>query len=158
VACITDVKARRIPNVLTLGAALAGVVFHGINGHTTGLVQALSGWLVGAAVFFLPFALGGLGGGDVKLLAALGAWIGPMDAVWMALYTGMAGGVLALIVAAMRGYLSQALSNVWLLLSHWRVAGFGPLHEVSLEGSRGPRLAYAIPIFVGTLITVWTRL
>jgi prepilin peptidase CpaA len=157
VACITDVKSRRIPNVLTFGAALAGVVYHGVNAQTSGLVHALTGWLVGAAVFFVPFALGGLGGGDVKLLAALGAWVGPADALWMALYTGLAGGVLAVVVAARRGYLRKALSNVWLLLSHWRVAGLRPVHEISLEGSQGPRLAYAIPIFVGTLITVWSR-
>jgi prepilin peptidase CpaA len=133
------------------------VVYHGVNAQTSGLVHALGGWLVGAAVFFVPFALGGLGGGDLKLLAALGAWVGPADALWMALYTGLAGGVLAVVVAARRGYLRKALSNVWLLLSHWRVAGLRPVHEISLEGSQGPRLAYAIPIFVGTLITVWSR-
>jgi prepilin peptidase CpaA len=118
---------------------------------------SVEGWIVGAAIFFVPFALGGLGAGDVKLLAALGAWVGPTDALWIALYTGIAGGVLALVVASLTGYLRQALSNIWLLLSHWRVAGLRPLDEVSLEGSRGPRLAYAIPIFTGLLVNVWLR-
>jgi prepilin peptidase CpaA len=157
IACVTDLKDRRIPNVLTLGAAAGALVFHAVSGHTGGLAQAVAGWFVGAAIFFVPFALGGLGGGDVKLLAALGAWIGPVDAVWMGLYTGIAGGVLALLVAASAGYLSRALSNVWLLFSHWRVAGIRPVHEVRVEGSSGPRLASAIPVFVGMLMTIWSR-
>jgi prepilin peptidase CpaA len=156
-ACVTDLRSRRIPNVLTFGATAAALVFHAVTGQASGLLQSVEGWLVGAAIFFLPFALGGLGAGDVKLLAALGAWVGPLDAMWISLYTGVSGGVLALVVAASTGYLRQALSNVWLLLSHWSVAGIRPLHEISLEGSKGPRLAYAIPIFAGTLVNVWLR-
>ena len=57
VACIVDVRTRRIPNALTLGAAL-----------------------------------GGMGAGDVKLLAALGAWLGPRETLWLAAYSGVAGG------------------------------------------------------------------
>jgi prepilin peptidase CpaA len=112
---------------------------------------------VGAAVFVIPFALGGLGAGDVKLLAAMGAWLGPSGAFWLALYTGVAGGVMALAVALGTGYLRRALSNVWLLLSHWRVAGLRSLPEISLEGSTGPRLAYALPIFAGLMATLWLR-
>ena len=156
-ACVTDVKNRRIPNVLTFGAAVLGTAFQVAPDGTGGLVHALAGCAVGLAAFVVPFALGGLGGGDVKLLAALGAWLGPADALWMALYTGIAGGVLALAVAAFSGYLRQALSNIWLLFAHWKVVGIRPLHEVSLQGSGGPRLAYAIPIFVGTVVTIWLR-
>jgi prepilin peptidase CpaA len=107
------------------------------------------------AFFFLPFALGGMGGGDVKLMGALGAWLGAASVVWVALYAGMAGGVLALALAAYRGYLGTALRNLWLLLTHWRVVGARPLVSLTLEGSAGPRLAYAVPIFVGILVTTW---
>jgi prepilin peptidase CpaA len=155
IACVTDLRSRRIPNVLTFGAAIAGLVFHGAGGGWTGFLSASSGWLLGLALFFLPFALGGMGGGDLKLLAALGAWCGPSTTVWLALYTGIAGGLLALIVATVRGYLPTALRNLWLLLAHWRVTGLRPLHEVSLAGSNSPRLAYAVPIFVGTAMAVW---
>ncbi len=154
-ACVTDLRSRRIPNALTFGAALAAFSYHAATGGATGLFASCGGWLAGTAIFFLPFALGGMGAGDVKLLAALGAWLGPADAVWVALYTGVAGGVLALILACVRGYLRQALSNIWLLLAHWRVFGLQPLEEVTLVRSAGPRLAYAVPIFVGTLVTIW---
>ena len=157
VACVTDLRSRRIPNVLTFGAAAAGLVYGGVTGGWSGLGGAALGWLIGAAAFIVPFALGGLGGGDVKLLGALGAWLGPADAIWVALYTGVAGGVMALAVAVASGYLRRALSNISLLLMHWRVWGLRPLSEVSLESSDGPRMAYALPIFVGLMTTLWLQ-
>ena len=156
-ACITDVRTRRIPNVLTVGAAIAALGVGATTGGFTGATTAVSGWLVGAAVFFIPFALRGLGAGDVKLMAALGAWLGPADALWLAVHTALAGGIVALAVAFAHGYLRAALSNVGLLLTHWRVRGLRALPEITLEGSAGPRLAYAVPIFCGLVMTLWLR-
>jgi len=155
IACVTDLHSRRIPNLLTFGGALGALIFHILTSGQAGLLASSGGWVTGIALFFAPFALGGMGGGDLKLLAALGAWVGPRDIVWLALYAGVTGGLMALLVALVRGYLRQAFSNIWLLLAHWRTVGLGPVHELSLEGSNGPRLAYAVPIFVGTLVTVW---
>src|SRR5688572_2362189 len=87
VACVTDVRSRRIPNVLTFGAAAAALLFHLFVAGTGGLQTAVGGWLVGTVLFLPFFALGGMGAGDVKLLAALGAWLGPRETVWLALYT-----------------------------------------------------------------------
>jgi prepilin peptidase CpaA len=156
-ACVTDLRSRRIPNVLTFGAAAGAVVFHTVAPGGEGFLSATAGWLVGVAVMFLPFALGGLGGGDVKLLGALGAWLGPANALWLGLYAGMAGGAMAVVVALCTGYARQAFTNVWFLLQHWTVVGLRPLSEISLEGSGGPRLAYALPIFVGMLVAIWLR-
>ena len=154
-ACVTDLRSRRIPNLLTFGAAVAGIVFHALVPGGESATGAALGWLVGVAVFLIPFALGGLGGGDVKLLGALGAWLGPAGIVWAALYTGVAGGIMAVVVALASGYFRQALSNVYLLLAHWRVAGIRALPELTLETSAGPRLAYALPIFAGTVVAIW---
>ena len=156
-ACVTDLRTRRIPNVLTFGGALAGLAFHAATGGVGGFSQAIGGWTVGAMVFAIPFALGGLGGGDVKLLAALGAWLGPSTAIWLALYTGVAGGISAVVVALANGYLRTALTNVSVLLLHWHANGLLAKHEISLEGSSGPKLAYALPIFGGLLATLWLR-
>ena len=60
---------------------------------------AAAGWATGLALFVPLYALGGMGAGDVKLLGAIGAWLGPMGAVWTGLYGAIAGGVLALAVA-----------------------------------------------------------
>ena len=156
-ACVTDLNSRRIPNGLTFGAALLGFLYQFLSGGFDGLGQAAAGWVVGAAIFIVPFALGGLGGGDVKLLAALGAWLGPADVVWLALYTGVAGGVMALVVSAVYGYLGTALQNVYLLLCHWRVAGIEAVPANTLEHSKGPKLAYAFPVLTGMVATIWLR-
>ena len=157
IACVTDLRTRRIPNILTFGAALVGLLYQFATGGIDGLGQAGLGWLVGAVIFILPFALGGLGGGDVKLLAALGAWLGPADVVWLSLYTGVAGGVMALVVSARYGYLGTAIRNVKLLLCHWQVAGIEAGPAITLENSAGPKLAYAFPILTGMVATVWLR-
>jgi prepilin peptidase CpaA len=157
VACGWDLRTRRIPQVLTLGGALAAVVFHSVNGGSNAGVASAAGWFVGIAIFFLPFALGGLGAGDVKLLGAIGAWLGPMNAIWVGLYAGAAGGILAIFVALTKGYLIQAVGNVGVMLAYWRLHGIKPLPEITLEHSRGPRLAYAVPIFAGTVATLWLK-
>ena len=157
IACWCDLRTRRIPQIVTLGGAAAGVLFHLTSGGWAAGLGSVSGWLVGIAVFFLPFALGGLGAGDVKLLGALGAWLGMSQVLWLALYTGAAGGVMALAVALAHGYLREALFNVATLIGHWRLNGPRPLDELTLARSRGPRLAYAVPILAGTVATIWLR-
>ena len=155
IACATDLRNRRIPNVLTFGAAAAGLLFHTLAPQGEGFSTAVFGWFLGVGAFFIPFALGGLGGGDVKLLGALGAWLGPLATVWVVLYAGIAGGVMAIVVAIAQGYAKQAWSNIYLLLAHWRVSGLRALPQITLAGSQGPRLAYALPIFAGTVVAVW---
>jgi prepilin peptidase CpaA len=155
--CATDLRSRRIPNWLTGSAALLAFLYHLWTAGPSGLLLALAGCLVGGAIFFLPFALGGLGGGDVKLLAALGAWAGPADALWIALYSGAAGGVLAIVTALASGYLRTAMTNVSRLLVHWGQVGITPLPDLTLERSAAPKLAYALPILCGTVITLWQR-
>ena len=155
ISCVTDVRTRRIPNVLTFGGALAGVAFHTINAGFTGSLQSITGWAAGVAIFFLPFALGGMGAGDVKLVAALGAWLGPADTLTLAIHSVLLAGVAAVLVSLRHAYLRQALANVGRLLLHWRAAGLRPLPEVSLDSGKGPRLAYAVPVFAGLVTTIW---
>jgi prepilin peptidase CpaA len=148
-------RDSRIPNVLTFGAIAVAVIVHGFLPQGSGWLHVGLGTLAGLAVFFPFFALGGMGAGDVKLMAALGAWLGAPAVIYVALYGAIAGGVLAIIVALANGYLKQAVTNVWRLLLHWLLMGLKPLPEFTLEQGRGPRLAYAIPIFVGLLVTLW---
>ena len=64
---------------------------------------------------------------------------------------------MGIIVALGHGYLRKALQNVWLLLTHWRVAGLTAVPEITLDGSKGPKLAFALPIFTGMVAVVWLR-
>ena len=157
IACVWDVRTRRIPNILTFGAAGAALLFQIATGGTDGAMSSAGGWLVGAGALFVAYALGGMGAGDVKLLAALGAWLGPREALWLALYTGVAGGLIALLWATVHGYLIQAVRNLWVLLGYWRLAGIRPMAELTLATGKGPRLAYATSILAGTVATVWLR-
>jgi prepilin peptidase CpaA len=156
-AVVSDLATRRIPNLLTFGAALLAVAAHGYAAGWTGAGMSLAGWLLGVAFFFPVFALGGMGAGDLKLLGALGAWLGPAAAAWVALYSGVAGGVMAVFVALFSGYLTKALTNIWGLLMYWRVAGVRPAPELMLSSQQGPRLAYAVPVLAGLVVTLWFR-
>ena len=156
-ACLFDLRTRRIPNALTLGgAAVAFVYTLGTQGLPAAVVSA-AGWATGLAIFLPFFLLGGLGAGDVKLVACLGAWLGPIPVLWVALYAALAGGMMAIVVAFASGYLRTAVDNVYLLLSHFRVAGIRPLPELTLKQGNGPRLPYALPIAAGTVAALWLR-
>ncbi len=156
-ACASDLRTRRIPNALTFGAAGAAIVFHLTAGGVDGGLASVGGLAIGMALMFAQYALGGMGAGDVKLFGALGAWLGPTDAIWLVLYTGVTGGVIAFVVAALHGYLGQACRNIWSLFAYWRLAGIRPMAEMTLDTSRGPRLAYATSILAGTVATLWLR-
>jgi hypothetical protein len=71
------------------------------------------------------------------------------------LYGAVAGGVLAVGVALSAGYLKTAFANLWRMVMYWRVHGLTAVPELTLDQHRGPRLAYAVPIFVGLLVTLW---
>lgn len=154
-ACFSDWRSRRIPNVLTFGAALAAFAFWAVTGGSSGLLRSVAGWIVGCALFLPWFLLRGMGGGDVKLLAAFGAWMGPWTVVWAAAYAAIAGGVLAVAVALPAGYLGTMMRNLWGLLTFWRVAGVRPHPGLTLATAPGPRLPYAFPITAGALVALW---
>jgi prepilin peptidase CpaA len=154
-ACATDLHSRRIPNWLTFGASAAAIAFHFATEGHAGVQQAMGGWVIGLALFMPMFLLGGMGAGDVKLLAALGAWLGPANAFWLAIYASMAGGVVAVPLALRHRYLGTAFKNLGSLAKFWWLCGLRPMRQVSLEGGGGPRLAFAVPVFLGMVVTLW---
>jgi prepilin peptidase CpaA len=154
-ACVTDLRSARIPNTLTFGGILLGLLFHGLTPAGSGVTAALAGLLAGLLVFFPFFALRAMGAGDVKLMAALGTWLGWQAAIQIALYGALAGGVLALVLALWRGYLRTAMRNVWALLRYWVAVGIRPFPELTLDAGSGLRLPYALPIMAGLVVTLW---
>jgi len=156
-ACLWDLRTRRIPNALTLSAPALAVVWFLSTSGAGGALSALYGWFVGLAIFLPFYLLGGMGAGDVKLMAALGAWLGPALVFWSALYAAIAGGVLAVVIATYGGYLRQALRNLGAVVLYWRIVGPRPLPALTLETAPGPRLAYALPILIGMVAAIWLR-
>jgi prepilin peptidase CpaA len=157
VACVFDLRTRRIPNVLTFSTAGAGLIYHFMIGGWSGAGGAAAGLLLGLLIFFPLFALRGLGAGDLKLLAAFGAWLGPQRTLMAALAAAIFGAAAALILVFFQRRISATASNLHDLVTFWKVAGPRPHPELTLETSPNIRLAYAVPITAGALATLWFR-
>ena len=96
VAMATDLLWRRIPNALTLPTVFFGVIYNASPAPgAIGPAAALTGILVGGALLLVLYRMGGVGGGDVKLLAALGAWLGPEAVTGLFVYGALAGALYA---------------------------------------------------------------
>jgi len=96
-ALFFDLGGKRIPNFITFPAILWGLISYTVFSGGDGLLFSLGGLLLGAAVFFIPFAMGGMGGGDVKLMGAVGALQGWQFVLSAAILTALFGGVMALV-------------------------------------------------------------
>ena len=109
VGAYTDLRWRRLPNWLTLGGALAALLLQlALRGPAGGL-DSLLGWGLGVLLLFIPFALRGMGAGDVKLLAAVGASRGPAFVFVAFLLIALLGGLLSLGIMVRSGTLGPTL-------------------------------------------------
>ena len=152
IAVVTDLKDQRIPNWLTLTLAVAGIAYHVMASGLDGLGFSLIGLAIGLGVMLPPYLMGVMGGGDVKLMAAVGACLGAGDTVAAFLFTSLAGGLYALVVLAFRrGVLSRVLKNFWTTL--WVMSATGERGEYApaTKGERLPRLCYGLAIAAGTV-------
>jgi len=149
-----DLRTRRIPNYLTLGTAVAGLAYNFMGQGLPGLADGILGMLLGFALLILPYLWGGMGAGDVKALAALGAWLGPQLTLFLFCYMGIAGGVIAVGYLVWQGILWQKIKEGWVFLLN--------LILCRPDGAPGPRspvqltdgIPYGVAIAVGMLILV----
>lgn len=148
-----DVRTRRIPNWLTFGLLLTGLArsFGPAASATPG--QAFAGFALGFAITFLPFALGALGGGDVKLIAACGAWMGPNMTIELLVIVSIAAAAAAVVQAIMQRRTKAVLGStavVALGLLHARELGATHAADTARTGHGVDRpLPYAVPVLVG---------
>ena len=154
-ASVIDVKTRRIPNVLTLGAALLAFCLRGYEVGFLGVYWSVIGFAAGLLVLLPFFVVRGVGGGDVKLLAAFGAFVGAQTMFWGALFGMVIGGCFAVLLATQHKVWRRTMSNVGLMLIHWRVAGFGAVAGLTLEDSKSIRLPYGVPLTCGLIVALW---
>jgi len=99
-ATIDDLARRQISNWICVAALAAGFAWQMGQSGWMGAAYALAGTAAGFAVFLIFYVLGGMGGGDVKLMAGFGALLGAGGVMWAALLIAAVGGIMALCVIA----------------------------------------------------------
>ena len=119
-ATVVDIRTRRIPNELTAAMAGIGVGLSAAGVSGISVWASMLGFVIGLALMMPGHVLGATGAGDVKLMAAVGAIVGPALVVTAFLFTAVAGGVLAVVVAARRRRLSATLAGTGRLVRQRR--------------------------------------
>lgn len=149
IAVYTDCRWRIIKNILTVPAIALGVLLHILGNGWPGLTFALLGLLAGFGLMLIPFTIGQMGGGDVKLMAALGSLLGAYAIINVFLYTTLAGGLLAMGFALYRKDGLATLSRTWHLAKGLFILRTAP----SMESNSGAAVTvpYGVAIAVGTL-------
>jgi prepilin peptidase CpaA len=136
---VVDARTRRVPNPLSLALATAGVTLAATGAGRVGVIAALVGGLLGIILMLPGHVLGATGGGDVKLFGAAATVLGPAGTLWAFVFTLIAGGALALLVAARRGRLLRTLGRMSRLVR---------VRQIDIEEPDG-LFAYAPAIAVG---------
>ena len=152
-----EVLKRRIPNYLTLAGMAFGLGAALIENGVPGLRESALGLLVGGGVF-LPFCLFGLvGGGDMKLMAATGAIIGYPLVLRALTDTCIAGGLLAVGIAAWNGTLLTAFANAFRIIFGAKRKRDEKMADAAAGDSPLPTMIpYGIAIAAGTIYTIFT--
>ena len=157
VATVTDLRSRRIPNWLTGPTMLLGLLLHLVAGGWKEGVSSLLGLLLCGVVFLVFYLAGGMGAGDVKLIAAEASLLGLSCSEPLLLYTVLCGGVMGLVLAIQRGKLRRTAANVLHLIMHHQSHGLQPHPELNVLNQSTLRLPYAVAIACGCVLTVCLR-
>lgn len=148
-----DGRQLRVPNWLTFPMILAGLVYGGISGGWEGLGHSCVGMLVGLACLLPLYAVGGMGAGDVKLMAGMGAWVGATTTWYAFCVSVVVGAVMAVIMAAYRGRLQHHTNNFFIIAREWMTVK-DPRKLAEIAAERKPTmllLPYGIPICIGSI-------
>jgi len=148
-----DIRTQRIPNYLTLGTALTGLSYQALFGGLAGLTDGLLGMGLALLLLLLPYLWGGMGAGDVKALAGLGAWLDPLLTFCLFFYMSLAGMVLAFIILWRRGLLRQELRQTRFFLLNlilFRLHKLSPPTPSYPEEGRG--IPYAAAMAAGMVL------
>ena len=145
-SAIVDLHTRRVPNGLTLGIGALGVALAATRMTGVSVLGALGGFAVGLVLMLPGHVFGATGAGDVKLFAALGTLLGPGRTGVAFIYTALAGGLLAVIVASRRRRFAATVERTAALVR----TGGGNAAEIE-RATENNRFAYAPAIAAGAL-------
>jgi prepilin peptidase CpaA len=152
VAVVTDLRAHRIPNWLSLFGFAAGLGLQTWFGGAGGILQAALGAGVGLLGFMPLYVLRAMGAGDVKLLMAIGSILGPEATIFAVVFSLLAGGLGAIGFVLWRAVHSAASTVV-----RGEIAQLGASISVAARVARRERIPFALPIAVGSLAAWWQQ-
>jgi prepilin peptidase CpaA len=158
---VSDLRSARIPNWLTYSGLVAALVLRSAVLGWAGFKSGALGLLVAGGFFFILFVMGAMGGGDMKLMASVGAWVGSEQVVTILLAAAFAGGFLAVvyIVFGRRG--RQTLWNLLELIRFRLTSGLQPHPLLNVRESGSQRVPYGLAIAMATLYcagnAIWWR-
>jgi prepilin peptidase CpaA len=156
IGSIHDIRERKIPNLLCGLSILLGLALHGALAGWQGLGDSAMAGLLAGALSLVFWIAGGMGAGDVKLLAAVGCLTGFPPLRMVLASTVIAGGIFALVLSIYRGRLRETLRNVAVLVAHHRREGLAPHPELNVKSPRMLCIPFALPIAAGCLFTLCT--
>jgi prepilin peptidase CpaA len=153
VAGVTDLRSSKIPNWLTISAMTAGLLSHSLFNGMSGFLFSAKGLGLGFALFFLLYVLGGMGAGDVKLLAAVGSFIGAEAVFTAGIVTMLLGGLYAIAMMISYYGVRASLNKVITILKSWLLmpGSLAPIAPIKPQH----HLRYALVIGLGTLMSQW---
>jgi prepilin peptidase CpaA len=153
VAAVIDGWKLKVPNWLTYPFAAAGLAFWAGWGGAPALLWSFEGMVLGLVLLLIVYAFGGMGAGDVKLLAGAGAWIGPMAMLYSFAVGVIVGGVMALAMIAWSGQWRRHWDMMQYLV--WELVTVrDPVKISEAAAARKPTmtlLPYGIPLTVGMI-------
>jgi prepilin peptidase CpaA len=157
-AAAEDIRSRRIPNWLTIALGLSGIMQSWMLGHTVTPLQSILGWLSGLGLLFVLFAIGAVGAGDVKLLAGVGAWIGPLLVAEVFALEALIGMAIVLVQSMQQHRVRTLLRNsavIAINLIHVSQLGADHVQETGQSAQSVERpLPYAVPVLLATVAVV----
>ncbi len=154
IAIINDIRFRKIPNLLTYPSMMIAIVYHTFINGFEGFLFSLEGLGLGIAVLTVFYLMGGMGAGDVKLMGAVGGFLGPKGVFTAFLFTALVGGVYALALLALRGYLKGTLKRYGLILKTFLLTK-KIIYVSSSKEEKKLRLCYGVAIASGTLLSLF---
>lgn len=151
-----DYSQRRVPNWLNLALIVLGFVVQGCYFGAGGLMTGVWGLLTGFGLLIVPWLMHGMGAGDVKLLAAIGVWLGPWLTLCSFVMGAAIGGVAAVVMILSTGRLRMACANLAVILAKCssRQTLFSEFGSAKSFGSTSQLLPYGVPLTAGTLIVL----
>ena len=154
-AAIYDRRSHRIPNLLTYPTMVVGLAYHCLTNGLDGFFLSAGGLALGIGIFILPYLMGGMGAGDAKLMGAVGSILGPRGVFIAFIFSGVVGGIYALILLIINHEYGKKFISRWgTVLKTFIFTGQFVLISASKK-EEGPKLPYGIAIALGTLFYVF---